>query len=142
MINQTIIQGRLVEVPTIKQINEKAKLCNITIAWNKKIKERETTLFIRCTFWNHNADFIVNYFTKGDPIIVSGELQTESWETDTGEKRSNITLTVNECHFCGSKKDNSKATPEQQKTQEVTQNFSVGDFFEADEDDNDDDFPY
>lgn len=145
MINKTILQGRLTEDPELKKIGENHIICNINIACNKKYKEKETTLFLRCNFWNAKATFLNNYFKKGSQIIVVGELQTESWLTEDGQNRSITTLTVDECHFCGDKKDNPTKVSEPTQTNPNqtpnSQGFSVGEFFEADTEE-DDEFPY
>lgn len=108
MINKTIIQGRLTNVPELKQVGGNHTVGTVTIAWNKKYNDKETTLFLRCKFWNAKATFLNNHFTKGSEIIVSGELQTESWNTEDGSTRSITVLNVDECHFCGPKESNPK----------------------------------
>lgn len=105
MLNITILQGRFVAQPELKQLNEKTSLCDVTIAWNEKYGQTEKQCFMRCKFWNKTAEFVCNYFEKGDQILVEGKLNTESWDKD-GQKQSMIVLNVNQCHFCGSKQEN------------------------------------
>lgn len=160
MINKTIIQGRLTEVPQLKTVGGNHSICNTTVAWNKKYNDKETALFLRCKFWNAKANFLCNYFTKGSEIIVAGELQTESWVTEDGQNRSITVLNVDDCHFCGPKQDNPKTNNTQpymnnpQQTNYRQQNnyqqqnlnpqagFSVGDFAVDMSPDGDGDFPY
>lgn len=108
MVNHLVMQGRLVEDPTIGQTNSGTDYANFRIAWSEKYKEKETRCFIECKAFNGTAKFIGQYFKKGQEIIVEGKLNTEEWEKD-GQKRSKIALIVSNVHFSGSKKDGGTA---------------------------------
>lgn len=105
MVNKSILQGRLTTDPEIKQTPSGVSCANFTVAWSNKYKEVEEKCFQRCKAWRSTADFIGKYFAKGQEITVVGKMITESWEKD-GQKYSAQVLTVDEAHFCGSKKDN------------------------------------
>ena len=104
MVNKSILQGRLTTDPEIKQTPSGVSCANFTVAWSNKYKEVEEKCFQRCKAWRSTADFIGKYFAKGQEITVVGKMITESWEKD-GQKYSAQVLTVDEAHFCGSKKD-------------------------------------
>lgn len=111
MVNKFILQGRLTADPEIKQTPSGVSCANFTVAWSNKYKEVEEKCFQRCKAWRSTADFIGKHFTKGQEITVVGKTITESWEKD-GQKYSAQVLTVDEAHFCGSKKENaSEYTP-------------------------------
>lgn len=105
MVNKFILQGRLTADPEIKQTPSGVSCANFTVAWSNKYKEVEEKCFQRCKAWRATADFIGKYFAKGQEITVVGKMITESWEKD-GQKYYAQVLTVDEAHFCGSKKDN------------------------------------
>lgn len=106
MLNRTIIQGRMVADPELKKTQSGVSSLTFTVAWSRKIKEVETKCFIRCKAWRERAEMISRYFVKGQEIIVEGTLETETWETKDGQKRSDIVLTVSDAHFCGKKEAN------------------------------------
>lgn len=114
MINQTIIQGRLCADPELKKTQSDVSVCSFRIAWSKTYKENETKLFLNCTAWRGLGEFISKYFRKGQEIVVRGELSTHEWDTEGGDKRSQIILTVDEASFCGPKRDD--ASPSQTQT--------------------------
>lgn len=103
MVNLLVLQGRLVADPELRQVSSGVSVCSFRVAWSEKYKENETKLFLDCTAWRFKAEFIAKYFRKGQEIVVSGKLHTESWETDDGSKRSKQCLTVDDAHFCGPK---------------------------------------
>lgn len=106
MLNRTILQGRMVADPELKKTQSGVSSLTFTVAWSRKIKEVETKCFLRCKAWRERAEMISRYFVKGQEIIVEGTLETETWETKDGQKRSDIVLAVSDAHFCGKKEAN------------------------------------
>lgn len=104
MLNEFLLQGRLVADPVLNQAGQ-ISVCNIDIVSNKKYKDKETTLFMPCVFWGKTAEFLVNNFEKGQEILVSGELFNNSWVDTNGKNRKDIKLKVVDCYFCGSRKN-------------------------------------
>jgi len=101
MINKTILQGRFTRDPEIEQKGG-FDMCEFTIAWSEKYKERETKCFLRCKSWREQANHVVKYFKKGQECVVEGRLSTEEWEKD-GQKQSRTVMNLERIHFCGSK---------------------------------------
>ena len=65
--------------------------------------EKETD-FIDIVAWSNIAEFVSNYFKKGDMAIVSGRLQSRRWEDRDGNKRTAIEIVAENIYFCGPKK--------------------------------------
>lgn len=107
MVNKLIYQGRLTADPELKRTQSDVPNLEFTIAWSEKYKEAETKCFLRCKAWRNTAEFIGNYFKKGQEIIIEGRMVTEQWE-DGEEKKSRTICVIDKAHFCGSKSD---ATP-------------------------------
>lgn len=109
MINNTVLQGRLVADPELKDTNSGIKVVNFRIAWSEKFKERENKLFLECKAFSGLAEHICKYFSKGQEIAVEGKLNTEEWKTQDGQNRSKIVLMVSGAHFCGKKQEGGTA---------------------------------
>lgn len=101
MINKTIMQGRFTRDPEIEQKGG-FDMCEFTIAWSEKYKDKETKCFLRCKAWREKANHIVKYYRKGQECIVEGKIATEEWEKD-GQKQSRTVLNLENIHFCGPK---------------------------------------
>lgn len=54
----------------------------------KSGEERSHASFIPVIAWGKIADHVCDQFTKGSFVFVSGELRSNSWETEKGERRS------------------------------------------------------
>ena len=102
MANILTYHGRLVRDPELKKTQSGVSYLEITVAWSEKYKENETKCFLRCKAWRHTADFISNYFHKGQEIIIIGHMVTESWQDDAGQTQSRTICVIDKVKFCGS----------------------------------------
>lgn len=108
--NLLILAGNLTRDPELKYTPSQVAVVDFGIAVNKKWtgkggEKKETTLFIDCVAFKGTAETINKYLSKGDPILLSGELQFDSWEKD-GQKRSKHKIMVNSFQFVGEAKTN------------------------------------
>lgn len=90
MLNQTVIVGRLVRDPELRETEGGKKVTNITIAVPRSYKNNKgeyDTDFIDCTLWMGVAENAVEYCKKGDLLGIKGRLQTRSYETAEEKKR-------------------------------------------------------
>ena len=121
MINKMILQGRLTADPELRKTQSDISVCSFTVAWSEKRNEIETKCFMRCTAWRGTAEFITNYFKKGQEIVVEGKMSTRDWTDNEGNSRTVLELTVETAHFCGSKASNVNTAP-------TTENAPQSDF--------------
>lgn len=103
MLNEMILQGRLTAAPELKSTQSGVFWCDFTVAWSRKYKDNEDVCFLPCRAWRERAEFVVKYFTKGDPIAVVGKLLTKKWQDANGQNRSMLICNVDEVSFCGSR---------------------------------------
>lgn len=101
MVNKIIIQGRLTKDVEIKEVGG-FKLAEITVAWSDKYKEQERKCFLPCKAWRSSAEFLEKHFSKGQEIVIEGQLTTETWEKD-GKTQSKLVCSVEKINFCGNK---------------------------------------
>lgn len=103
-MNKIILKGRLISDPELRKTPNDVPICNFCIAVNRRFSKDETD-FINCDAWRRTADFINNYFKKGQEILIIGELHIEKYEKE-GEKKISAKVVVEEADFCGSKTQN------------------------------------
>ena len=119
MLNKSIFLGRLTADPALKTINGAngaTQVVNFAVAVPRATKRPDGTRdadFIECTAWGKTAEFVAKYFVKAQPAVIVGRLTSQSWQTNTGEKRYKTFVTVDEIHFAGQKPD---AQPQAQGT--------------------------
>lgn len=107
MLNRCIIMGRLTRSPELRRTQSGKAVTSVTLAVDRDFKgqngEKETD-FIDIVAWSNIAEFVSNYFKKGDMAIVSGRLQSRRWEDRDGNKRTAIEIVAENIYFCGPKK--------------------------------------
>ena len=90
MLNQTVLVGRLVQDPEIKELENDKKVCNITLAVTRSYKNADgiyETDFIPVTLWQGIAENVKEYCKEGDLIGVRGKLQLREDKVEvSGEK--------------------------------------------------------
>jgi single-strand DNA-binding protein len=82
MINSVIIMGRLTANPELKTTNNGLSFVKFTVAidrGNDKNGEKQTD-FISVQAWRKTAEFITQWFSKGQMIIVEGSLRTGQYQ--------------------------------------------------------------
>ncbi len=98
MLNQTVIVGRLVREPELRETEKGNKVTNITLAVPRSYKnmhgEYETD-FISCVLWKGIAENTVQYVKKGDLLGVKGRIQSRSYQPE-GEDVKYVTEIVAE----------------------------------------------
>jgi single-strand DNA-binding protein len=62
-------------------------------------EEVEETTFVDIDAFGRSADNIEKYCKKGDPLMVEGRLRFSSWETDSGDKRSKLSVMLETFQF-------------------------------------------
>ena len=111
MLNQTVLVGRIVRDPEIKETENGAKLSSLTLAVPRSYKNEEgvyETDFIDVTLWSNIAVTTSEYCRKGDLVGVKGRIQTDSYEKD-GEKKFAMNIIADKVSFLSSK---AKTEPE------------------------------
>ena len=105
MLNQTVIVGRIVKDPELKETDSGKKVTNITLAVPRSFKnmngEYETD-YIPCVLWKGVAESTTQYCKKGDLVGIKGRIQSRSYEIEE-EKRYVVELIAEKVTFLTSK---------------------------------------
>ena len=107
MINSVILTGRLTTNPELKHTQNGVAVTNFNIAVDRKVKsgEEKQTDFLSVVAWRQTAEFITNYFTKGQMIGIEGSVQTRKYQDKEGNNRTTFEIVANNVHFMESKKN-------------------------------------
>ncbi len=106
MLNQTVIVGRLVKEPELRETENGVKVTNITLAVPRSYKnvdgEYETD-FISCVLWKGIAENTAQYVKKGDLLGIKGRIQTRNFQTSENAKRYVTEVIAEKVTFLSSK---------------------------------------
>jgi single-strand DNA-binding protein len=103
--NQVTLMGNLTRDPELRTTPNGASVCSFSLALNRSYKNSdgnwtEATDYIDIVAWGPLGERVAQYLTKGRPALVSGRLQSRSWEQD-GQKRSKVEVVANDVTFLG-----------------------------------------
>lgn len=100
MFNMMSVVGRLCSDPTLKELEDNKKVCNITLAVPRPFKnangEYETDFF-PISIWNGIAENTAEYCKQGDLLGIKGRLQC---------KDNKISIIAEKVSFIASKSKN------------------------------------
>jgi single-strand DNA-binding protein len=105
--NQVVLMGNLTRDPELRQIPSGQNVCSFSLALNRSYKGqdgewKEATDYVDIVAWGPLGERVAQYVTKGRPVLVSGRLQSRSWEKD-GQKRSKLEVIAQDVTFLGSR---------------------------------------
>lgn len=101
MSNYITVVGNLTRDPELRYTPSGAAVAKFGIAVNRFYtdrtgEKREQTDFFNVNAWRNLAENIAESLSTGSRVIVSGRLQSRSWETDEGQKRTVVEIEADE----------------------------------------------
>ena len=103
--NQVVLMGNLTRDPELRTTPNGTSVCSFSLALNRSYKDAsgewtEATDFVDIVAWAALGERVAQYLTKGRPALVSGRLQSRSWEQD-GQKRNKLEVVAQDVTFLG-----------------------------------------
>jgi single-strand DNA-binding protein len=99
--NSVVLVGNLVEDPELRFTPSGVQMTKLRFAVNRRWRDQqgewqEETSFFGGTLWRDHAENAAETLQKGMRVIVVGRLEQRNWETQEGEKRSIIEVSIEE----------------------------------------------
>ncbi len=107
MLNQTVLVGRLVRDPELRETDNGRKVTNITLAVPRSYKNLNgeyDTDFISCVLWKGVAESTVEYCKRGDLVGVKGRIQSRNIELEDETKKQVVEVVAEKITFLSSKR--------------------------------------
>ena len=98
MVNNVVLIGRLTRDPELRTTTTGKNVCSFSIAVQKRIKPQDGSPdadFFNIVAWNKDADYVVNYLTKGRLVAVEGRLQARKYTASDGSNREVVEIVAN-----------------------------------------------
>lgn len=89
------------------------------IAVTRQFKKEETD-FINCIGFGKTGEIIAQYLKKGDPIAITGNLRTGSYDAKDGTKRFTTDVVVESFDFIGGKSEGQAAGNNKSFEEDIT----------------------
>ncbi len=110
MLNRVVLVGRLTHDPELKRTQSDIPVVNFQVAVNRPYSRSEAdqqTDFIRVVAWRRQAETLAQYVRKGALIGIDGRLQSNSFEDQTGQRRTTIEVLADSIQFLEPKNQDS-----------------------------------
>jgi len=107
-VNVAIIIGNLTRDPEMKYTPKGTAVTTFGIATNRVYttsdgERKEEADFHNIVSWGKLAEICSQYLRKGRRVYVRGRIQTSSWETDEGQKRTKVEIVAEDMIILDSK---------------------------------------
>jgi len=104
-LNRVFLAGNLTRDPEVRYTPSGTAVADLSLAVNRTYtsggERREETCFVNVVVWGRQAETCGQYLAKGSPVLVEGRLQLDQWQTDQGEKRSQLRVVAVRVQFLG-----------------------------------------
>lgn len=101
--NKSILGGRITQDLELKTAGS-TNVLSFSIAVQRKLDKTKTD-FVNCKAFGKVADSISRYLRKGSSIVIVGNIQTNNWTDNNGNKRYSTEVAVDEFYFVDSKNE-------------------------------------
>jgi single-strand DNA-binding protein len=102
-LNRVFLMGNLTRDPELRYIPSGQAVTTFSLAINRVYTQngerKEDTSFVRIVTWARLAETCGQYLKKGSPAFIEGRLQSRSWETQDGQKRSTMEVVASSVQF-------------------------------------------
>lgn len=145
MLNNLSILGRVTKPLELRYLQNGTAVLNFDIANSIKVKDNEVTTFLRCVCYGRSAEVINQFVSKGDRVLLQGELRQNSYQDSSGATKSYHFLQVNSFDFIESRnKEQAQAqqAPQMPTTQQTKEQKQRADFVKNIIENDDDVIPF
>lgn len=103
-INQVILMGNLTRDPELRTTSSGQSVCSFSLAinrsWtNQSGEQQETVDFFDIVAWGKLGELVNQYLSKGRRCLVTGRLNSNTWEAQDGSKRKRVEVVANDVTF-------------------------------------------
>jgi single-strand DNA-binding protein len=126
-VNKVLLSGRLTRDPELRYTPGGVPVMTFSLALNRRYKDqsgewKEEVSFVNVVAWQRQAEVASEYLKKGSAVFVEGRLQSRSWETSEGNKRSTLEVRAERLQFLDKVKreeEGAEPKPEEEGAEDV-----------------------
>lgn len=124
-MNVVALVGRLTKDPDISYTRDGSSIAKFTAAVDRRFKSdgQPTADFISCVSFGKTAEFVEKWFHKGDPIALSGRIQTGSYTNKEGNKVYTTDVIAEQVNFVPGRSEQPAAAPAPKAESNVGEGF-------------------
>lgn len=124
-MNSLTIIGNVTRTPETGATPTGKRVCNFTVAVNRRGGGTDAVDYFRVTAWENMGDNCARYLDKGRKVYVRGPVTARAYVANDGSPRANMEITAQEVEFLSSKESQGDSYDQQERQaiqQETAQN--------------------
>ena len=101
-LNHVVLIGRLCQDVDIRTTSSGTAVGNFTLAVDRSFKKQDGTRdtdFLRIIVWDKVAEACSKYIGKGSLVAIEGRIQSRSYETQDGQKRTAVEVVAENVRY-------------------------------------------
>jgi single-strand DNA-binding protein len=103
-VNKVLLSGRLTRDPELRYTPSGTAVTSFGVASSRNYKGqdgewKQLVAFVNVVAWDKLAVLASEYMKKGSAVFVEGRLNSRSWETGEGQKRSALEVRAERLQF-------------------------------------------
>jgi single-strand DNA-binding protein len=103
-VNKVLLSGRLTRDPELRYTPSGTAVSSFSVAASRSYKGqdgewKQAVAFVNVVAWSKQAVLVNEYLKKGSAVFLEGRLNSRSWETEEGQKRSALEVTAERVQF-------------------------------------------
>ena len=97
--------GNLTRDPEYRNLASGQGVCRLGLATNRQFKNKQSgnlvqeVCYIDIDVWGAQAESCRQYLQKGRPVLIEGRLKFDSWDDQSGQKRSKHSIVAERVQF-------------------------------------------
>ena len=117
MYQKTIVVGYLGRDPEMRYLPSGTPVTSFSVATTRKWTDaegqpQEKTTWFRVSVWGKQAETTNQYLTKGQLVLVEGDIDASAWTDREGQARASLELRAWRVRFLGRKGERVEAPEE------------------------------
>ena len=103
-VNKVMLTGRLTRDPELRYTPSGTAVTSFSVASSRNYKGqdgewKQTVAYVNAVAWGKLAVLINEYLKRGSAVFVEGRLNSRSWETEDGQRRSALEIRADRVQF-------------------------------------------
>ena len=91
--------GRNAELKTVGE----NKVTKFSVANNTGYGDKKKTQWVDCDFWGNRGEKLINYLTKGQAVLIYGEIELHEYQAKDGSNKATLRCRVSDLELLGKK---------------------------------------
>jgi single-strand DNA-binding protein len=100
--------------PEVRTLSSGRSVLSFSAASTTGYGDRKQTLWLSVSYWN-NPEKVASFLSKGDQLVISGELSQREYESN-GQSKTSLELNATILDLVGGRRESNAAPPQQRQT--------------------------